>query len=712
MSCAYLISCLGSSSLSSCSASKATKTFRTNNQEAAVDEADVVQSDGNFLYAAYADVLLAWDITSGEIVANITMPAIEFSPYTIVYSMTGEAIPRNNNTRNGTMNQNISSDDAFSLYGDMYDSYYKPKAQIQSLLLTDNRLAVVITGYGETSQQYPNPNVKPKIIDSSWATRLQIYDTSALVNSDGKLMLLNETDINGMFLDGCVVGNNVHLVTVVYVSTYSLLVTPLYRWHPTFVDLSKKEYVLAAIKLAEEKLIPTFVDQLVEEMFVNGNIDLVRVSLLQSQLSNSTDTDQYMYGQGILNSLTQVVSFDMSDTLSNNLMLSIAGAFLPSNWGNIYATEEMLLVTAEGYDWDLSLGNFGQTTYLLGFKLDGSSSTPYAVGSIDGYVMSQHSVDIHEEYLRLATAIVSEMPTNKTYNEAHLYHQVMDTQNYITILKIPSNANDTLGELKVVGRTESLGKEGEVFAAARFFDNIAYCVTFRTIDPFYVVNLTDPLNPKAVGVLENVTGFNSYLYSMNSANTVMMAVGQEVDATNGILTGIQLTMFDASDPIKPVTLQRYVVETDKDGYSSSIAVMDYKAFRFLSLGDESGIVIIPLTIVGGWYESPGDDDAVTNGTNFDTMHNGDPQVFDGFVVFDVNKTSITERIRIPHVDTVDMMGCYPNYNLQPKSFASAGDIMTLKGHTVVSTDLDTGNQNWNLTLPVSEVPNGCLYSNR
>ena len=130
--------------------------------------------------------------------------------------------------------------------------------------------------------------------------------------------------------------------------TYTSLSDPLSRGQPDFIDLSNDEYVTAAIKLAEEKLIPTFVDQLVEEIFVNGKIDLARVSLLQSQISNSTDTDQYIYGQGILNYLTQVVSFDLSDTLSNNFTLSLAGAFQSSYLGNIYATEEMLVVTAIG----------------------------------------------------------------------------------------------------------------------------------------------------------------------------------------------------------------------------------------------------------------------------------------------------------------------------------------------------------------------------
>ena len=680
-----------------CSASEATRTFRSNNQEANVDEADFVQSDGKFLYAAYGDVLLAWDIKNGEIVANITMPAIEYTPYNIVYSTTGEIITGGDNATNGAMNQNVSLDDAFNMYDAMY-GYYKPKAQIQSLLLADNRLAVVISGYGGSGFRYANPNFKPKVISDYLATRVQIYDTSALATSGGKLKLLNETDINGSFRDGRVVGSNVHLVIVASFDTYTSLSDPLSRGQPDFIDLSNDEYVTAAIKLAEEKLIPTFVDQLVEEIFVNGKIDLARVSLLQSQISNSTDTDQYIYGQGILNYLTQVVSFDLSETLSNNFTLSLAGAFQSSYLGNIYATEEMLVVTADGYNWDLSLGGLSQSTYLLGFKFNGASSTPYAVGSIVGYLIGQFSVDIHDGYMRLATTVETNLPYNESATSEYFQNQGMLNQNFITILEIPSVVNDTLGELKVVGQPESFGKDGEKATSVRFFHDIAYCATFEVISPFYVVNLTDPLNPKVVGELENVTGFSSYLHPMNSANTVMLAVGQEANASTGIYSGLQLTVFDASNPIKPVTLQRYTVETEQYGTSNSEAEWNFKAFQYLSLGDDSGIVIIPVRIIG---ES-------TTLANFNFYYGG-LVIFDGFVVFDVSSTGITERIRISHVNSADTTGCYSNANLPSRSFAYVGNIMTLKGHTVVSTNLGTGDQKWNLTLPTPEDPNECMY---
>ena len=690
-------------SLFLCSASKAKRTVWTNNQEENVDEADSVQSDGKFLYAAYDDVLLAWDIKNGKVVVNITMPTIEYISSNIVNGMTGEATTGNDDAINGTTNQNVSSDDMMNMNSESYSDDYKQKVKIQWLLLTDNRLTVVIGGYGESNFQNANSNVKPKIMSNYLATRLQFYDTSALTTSGGKLKLLYETDINGNFYDSRVVGSSVHLVTVASFDIKTALIDPLSKQNPAFVDLSTDNYVLAAIKLAEENLIPTFVDQLVEEIFVNGTIDLARLNLLQSKFMNNTAyMDHYLQESGILKYMLQVVSFDLSDTLSNNFTLSMAGAFLPSSWCYFYSTEEMLIVAIQGFTLKPWPMDSSQTTYLLGFKLDGASSTPYAVGSIDGDIMGQHSVDIHEGYIRLAATTISDRLLNVSTSDDSLQHEILDTKNYITILEIPTVVNNTLGELKVVGETEFFGKERIFFESVRFFDDIAYCVTYGQTSSFYVVNLTDPVNPKSVGVLNNITGMSSFLYPINSANTVMLSVARDQSGVSLMSTRLQLTVFDASDPSNPVTLQQYTLKTDEEGYSLSDAQWEFKTFRYLSLGNDSGVIIMPLTTFGSWNESLNYDDG------FDSFHEG-PVDFEGFVVFDVNKSGITERTRISHENSTIINGCFYKPRLPARSFVSAGDIITMKGQSVISTNLDTGNQNWNLTLPVPEVPNKCLY---
>ena len=363
----------------------------------------MIKSNGKFLFVASGDILIASDIKSGKIVANITLPAIEYPASNIDYNLTDNDIMENNNASSIMLNQSFFSDGEI-IYG---DTVYLPKAQIQSLLLTENRLTVIISGYVAPSlQATTNVNIKP-IMFNYLATRIQIYDTSALATSGGKLTLLNETEVNGDFRYGCVIGGNVHIVTVVDFNLVSSLLDPLSKWLPMFVGLSINDYANAAIKLAKEKLIPQFVDQLVQELFVTGKIDLAQISLLQSQLPNSRD--QFRFKGSIIDFLTQVVSIDLSETTSDDLTLSLSGAFLLPSRNLIFATEDMIIVTAEGSNWNLSLGGLSLTACLLGFKFDGASSTPHAVGTIDGTLNPHYFVDIHDGYIYLPTTLETKM---------------------------------------------------------------------------------------------------------------------------------------------------------------------------------------------------------------------------------------------------------------------------------------------------------------
>jgi Beta propeller domain len=253
----------------------------------------------------------------------------------------------------------------------------------------------------------------------------------------------------------------------------------------------------------------------------------------------------------------------------------------------------------------------------------------------------------------------------------------------------------------VVAQTENLGKGGKVFASVCYFDGIAYCLPFQILDPLYIVNMTDPLKPKSEFVYENVTGLNSDLHPMNSANTLMLAIGEETNKTTVIPSGLQLTVFDASNPLKLVTLQCYVVKSNKYDSPSSGDFWDFTALHYTSFGDGIGIVTIPFTSIGNWNES-------SNSSFVQIGNSGGSLVFDGFVLFDVNKTGIVECICISNVNSADMMGCYSNVKLPLRVFAHGGDLMTLMDNSINATNYTSGDQNWNLTLPSSENLNKCM----
>ncbi len=95
-------------------------------------------------------------------------------------------------------------------------------------------------------------------------------------------------------------------------------------------------------------------------------------------------------------------------------------------------------------------------------------------------------------------------------------------------------------------RPASIGKVGEQVYAVRFLGERAYVVTFRRTDPLYVLDLSNPADPKTVGALE-VAGFSEYLFPL--ANNLLLGVGRDADS-NGRATGLKVALFDVADPAK------------------------------------------------------------------------------------------------------------------------------------------------------------------
>jgi len=68
----------------------------------------------------------------------------------------------------------------------------------------------------------------------------------------------------------------------------------------------------------------------------------------------------------------------------------------------------------------------------------------------------------------------------------------------------------------------------------RFFDNISYVVTFERTDPFYVLDLSDPLDPKILGELE-IPGFSQFMHPIKEDNSMLITVGQAADENGRVL---------------------------------------------------------------------------------------------------------------------------------------------------------------------------------
>lgn len=215
-----------------------------------------------------------------------------------------------------------------------------------------------------------------------------------------------------------------------------------------------------------------------------------------------------------------------------------------------------------------------------------------------------------------------------------------------------------------------LGKTEQIFAV-RFLGDRAFMVTFRQIDPFYTIDLSDPESPEMKGELK-IPGFSNYLHPVE--NDFILAVGQDADE-NGFTQGLQVALFNVSDLSNPTQIAKEVVE----GWSYSTSQDDHQAFRYLP---ETKKLILPVSI----------------------RNSGD--FFDGFYVYDIDtdfdpsiEKGISFHFNVTHYDTWESHhSCYSHYSLQPRSLVFEGDLMTLKGHSVLGHDLDTGNTLFKLEL--------------
>lgn len=153
-------------------------------------------------------------------------------------------------------------------------------------------------------------------------------------------------------------------------------------------------------------------------------------------------------------------------------------------------------------------------------------------GSVPGTVLNQYSLDEYQDHLRLATTVGERTVFFFSRQEA--------TANDVYVLD---------SQLNTVGSVQDLGLEERIYST-RFIGDKGYVVTFRQIDPFYVLDLADPETPRLAGELK-LPGFSSYLHPLT--DNLILGVGQEVPADSEFFDdiGVKLSLFDVSDPKNP-----------------------------------------------------------------------------------------------------------------------------------------------------------------
>lgn len=182
-------------------------------------------------------------------------------------------------------------------------------------------------------------------------------------------------------------------------------------------------------------------------------------------------------------------------------------------------------------------------------------------GEVPGTPLNQFAMDEYDGHFRITTTTGNWRDTSLN----HLY--ILDE------------------DLDIVGSVENLA-EGERIYSTRFIGDKAYMVTFRQVDPLYVIDTSNPKEPEVLGYLK-ITGFSSYLHPYDENH--LLGIGQEA-TEQGRTQGVKISLFDISDFSNPREVSKYVVNEGE--YSYSEALYDHKAVLFDKSQD---LLVIPMS---------------------------------------------------------------------------------------------------------------------
>lgn len=182
-------------------------------------------------------------------------------------------------------------------------------------------------------------------------------------------------------------------------------------------------------------------------------------------------------------------------------------------------------------------------------------------------MLNSFAMSERDGYYRIATTTEPPwLPGPQPVEPGGFQQQQPQTDNGITVL------TEGGGELFEVGRVFGLGA-GERIFAVRYLGDIAAVVTFRQVDPLYLVDLTNPAAPRVTGELK-IPGVSRYLHPLGPDH--LLGVGQD-GTDDGRLTGLQVSLFDIADRSDPVR-----VDSIEFGPGDSPVEFDHKAFLFWS----------------------------------------------------------------------------------------------------------------------------------
>ena len=525
----------------------------TNNQEQGVDEADFVKTDGYYIY-----------FLNGNTLVILGVP--EF----------GELEPLSNTSVEGTP---------------------------QAMMLDGDRLVVIST---VSSWNIPPTNPLYEAMDwdeeySSWRTssltKFSVFDISDRSNPD----LERELFLEGSYITAREVNGTIRTVSHAWLNLpqmKSWLDLPEGYWDLDYEDplrLEIREKVAYQTMLENQQSLDKIsIGDIIPRVYerING-------AVIIHGLSDSDCNDFVAPEDGLNRGFNSIFTFDLGADRFDFDADHIVG-----NYPMVYASQDQLILSENAWDWWWFWGDDDsrESTNLHTFDISNPTETIYTgSGRVDGTILNQFSLSEYQGIIRVATTEGQwarwwmEAPEPMSSSVVTLTHQV----------------NTTTGELSLeeIGKVDGIAPEERIWSA-RFDGDRAYLVTFRQIDPLWVIDLSNPAQPIILGELE-IPGVSTYIHPLSKDALLTIGMGPAGEDGFGLdWSSTRLSIFDISDPTAPNVSSILSVSPVSNGddnswtWSYSEASYEHKAFQYWAPKD---MLAIPLSTYryNTWYDSAG-----------------------------------------------------------------------------------------------------------
>lgn len=218
------------------------------------------------------------------------------------------------------------------------------------------------------------------------------------------------------------------------------------------------------------------------------------------------------------------------------------------------------------------------TTGVYKFALDNGSVRHRGQGEVPGTILNQFSMDEHAGHFRIATT-----------GHKRLGDETVSTNN----VYILDSAMDITGKIEDIA-------PGERIYSVRFLGDRGYVVTFKNVDPLFVIDLKDPAAPAILGVLK-IPGYSDYLHPYDEnhligfgKDTIELSQkdweGRET-GTMAFYQGMKLAVFDVTDVTRPKELFKEIIG---DRGTDSELLHNHKALLF---DKEKSLLAFPVTVL-------------------------------------------------------------------------------------------------------------------